>query len=51
MTDRIVVPAAVWDYVPSGMDRITGHEFDDYAKLVVEGGPERRLRQIMKDHK
>ena len=40
-TYYVAADEVVWDYVPSGMDRITGHEFDDYARLFVEGGPDR----------
>ena len=40
-TYYIAADEVVWDYAPSGMDRITGREFDDYAKLSVESGPER----------
>ena len=40
-TYYVAADEVVWDYAPSGMDRITGREFDDYAKLSVESGPER----------
>lgn len=40
-TYYVAADEVVWDYVPSGIDKITGHDFDEYAKLVVESGPAR----------
>jgi len=30
-----------WDYAPSGVNKMMGHEFDGYAKIFVERGPHR----------
>ena len=40
-TYDVAAEEVVWDYVLSGMDKITGHDFDEYAKLIVESGPDR----------
>ncbi|MEJ2340200.1 MAG: multicopper oxidase domain-containing protein [Gemmatimonadales bacterium] len=40
-TYYVAADEVVWDYVPSGIDKITGHDFDEYAKLILESGPDR----------